>query len=479
MAAGLGDLGRGADGSGPGSDEYRSLSALALASFAIGVGCTCLLALGALVSLTRASTLFLPGNYMVLVVIPLVGFFLGFLSIVRIRNSDGLLSGGSLARTGLILSVLSIILYGAYHGGMSLALRMRTDAFVQKWFTLLANGKDEMIDEAFIFTLSPESRPNLAQERSNLRAMLEIDHNSSSDMVMSGPYTTFLTSPIVRLVRQSGDKVTFTLDSCSEPMIVDNGFQMDIDYKVTTTLANFNVQMQIHGASSNIPDIRKWHIKGARIRAPDGSQNPDFTPEGVKYIKRTVLARNLLHEFSSRIGPQRDFDKSFQLTASGEIRPSTPGGPLDAYQKKRDAFFHIESAKAPSPPQRIGRLDPVRFWSNVDLKAPFVDALDLCFSPATQGPPNSTWINPQQETYPMTSVKDGMLEMRLDCKLTLMPVFGAQVEAVLVAPLAQADQSSAWKLSGFDIISARPLQVPPEMRNATPEMLYKGLRKSK
>jgi len=108
--------------------EYRTLSGLALASFAIGVVCACLLLIGGLVAITRAAPLFLPGNYLVLGVVPLLGIALGFLAVVRIRNSDGILAGKGFARTGVILSLMSIILYGSYHGAMSLAQRMRTDS---------------------------------------------------------------------------------------------------------------------------------------------------------------------------------------------------------------------------------------------------------------------------------------------------------------------------------------------------------------
>lgn len=82
--------------------EYRTLSGLALASCVIGVLCACLLALGGLVAITRAAPLFLPGNYLVLGVIPVAGVALGLLAIVRIRNSEGILAGTGLARTGVL-----------------------------------------------------------------------------------------------------------------------------------------------------------------------------------------------------------------------------------------------------------------------------------------------------------------------------------------------------------------------------------------
>jgi hypothetical protein len=235
-------------------------------------------------------------------VVPLLGIALGFLAVVRIRNSDGILAGKGFARTGVILSLMSIILYGSYHGAMSLAQRMRTDSFAQKWFNLIASDEEAKVVEAFIYTLSPGSRPNLDQDKNSLRAMLEVDHNSSSDMTGSGPLTSFMTGTLVRLIRQGGKDCTFTLIGNSDPEIVDNGFQMVLFYLVQSPLANFPVQMQVHGVGANIPDIRKWFVKGARIRAADGSQNPDWTDLGRKHKLNIESARKAFLDFAADIG---------------------------------------------------------------------------------------------------------------------------------------------------------------------------------
>jgi len=133
MSGGPVDPARLADARADGELEYRTLSGLALASCVIGVLCAVLLALGGLVAITRSAPLFLPANYMVLGVVPLAGIVLGLLAGVRIRNSDGILTGSGLARTGVVLALMTIIIYGAYHGGITLAQRMRTDAFVRKF----------------------------------------------------------------------------------------------------------------------------------------------------------------------------------------------------------------------------------------------------------------------------------------------------------------------------------------------------------
>lgn len=456
--------------------EYRTLSGLALASCVIGVLCACLLALGGLVAITRAAPLFLPGNYLVLGVIPVAGVALGLLAIVRIRNSEGILAGTGLARTGVLLSLLSIILYGAYHGGMSLAQRMRTDAFVQKWCGLIASNEEAKVTEAFIYTLSPGSRPNLDQDKSSLRAMIEVDHNSSSDMTNSGPFTAFMTSPLVRLIRQGSKDCTFTLLGNSDPEIVDNGFQMVLMYLVNTPLAEFNMQIQVHGVGANIPDIRKWFVKGARIRSADNSQNPNWTDLGRQQNLYAEAARRTFQEFAGDIGPRRDFNAAYSKTADAPPKPVEGTPEYAEWLKKRDAYFHMESPKYPSPPARVVRLEPLDFWSNGDMKNPFVDAVDLSFSTSTKGPPNPTWLVPVKDAQPVVVDRGDHLELRLDCRIMLVPAFLGQSVAILKAPKDKADQAAGWKLVGIDVLSARPLPVPPELRNAPPELLDKTLR---
>ena len=456
--------------------EYRTLSGLALASFAIGVVCAFLLLIGGLVAITRAAPLFLPGNYLVLGVVPLLGIALGFLAVVRIRNSDGILAGKGFARTGVILSLMSIILYGSYHGAMSLAQRMRTDSFAQKWFNLIASDEEAKVVEAFIYTLSPGSRPNLDQDKNSLRAMLEVDHNSSSDMTGSGPLTSFMTGTLVRLIRQGGKDCTFTLIGNSDPEIVDNGFQMVLFYLVQSPLANFPVQMQVHGVGANIPDIRKWFVKGARIRAADGSQNPDWTDLGRKHKLNIESARKAFLDFAADIGPRRDFNLAYAKVFGAPAKPLDGSPELAEWTKKRDAFFRMETPKTPAPPARVVRLEPLDFWSNADMKNPFVEAVDLSFSTNSKGPPNPTWLVLTKDSQPLVVDRGDSLEVRVDCRIMLVPSFLGQAIAVMKAPKDKIDQPGVWKLVGIDILSARPLPVPPELRNAPPEVLDRTLR---
>lgn len=476
MSGGPVDPARLADARADGEMEYRTLSGLALASCVIGVLCAVLLALGGLVAITRSAPLFLPANYMVLGVVPLAGIVLGLLAGVRIRNSDGILTGSGLARTGVVLSLMTIIIYGAYHGGITLAQRMRTDAFVRKWLELVASNDEAKVTEAFIYTVSPGSRPNLDQDKNSLRAMIEVDHNGSSDMTGSGPYTTFLISTFVRLVRNGGKDCSFSLIENGPPEIVDNGFQMVMLYRVKAPLAAFDLQVQVHAAGSNIPDIRKWHVKGARIRALDGSQKPDWTDLGKQFVLRNEFAKKVFQEFAGDIGPRRDFVAAFQRTTEGSSKPANGSPEAAEWLKKLDSYFHMESPKTPAPPARVVRIDPLDFWSNPDLKPPFIEAVDLSFSPKTKGPPNPTWLVLAKDSTPMVVELGDQIEVRIDCKIMLVPTFLGQCVAIVRAPKDKSDQPGSWKLVGIDVHSARPLPVPPEMRNAPPELLDRTLR---
>jgi len=476
MSGGPVGPGRLADARPPEDQEYRTLSGLALASCVIGVICACLLVMGGLVAITRAAPLFLPGNYLVLGVIPMIGIVLGLLAGVRIRNSEGILAGKGFARTGVVLSLMSIVLYGSYHGAMSLAQRMRTDSFAQKWFNLIASDEETKVIEAFIYTLSPGSRPNLDQDKNSLRAMIEVDHNSSSDMTNSGPFTSFMTGSLVRLIRQGAKDCTFTLVGNTDPEIVDNGFQMVLMYLVKSPLADFTVQMQVHGVGANIPDIRKWFVKGARIRAPDGSQNPEWTDLGRQHKLYTEAVRKVFLDFAADIGPRRDFNLAYTKVWGVPPKPAEGSPELADWIKKRDAYFHMETPKNPAPPARVVRLEPLDFWSNADMRNPFVESVDLAFSTGSKGPPNPTWLVPSKDSQTLVVDRGDALEARVDCKIMLVPSFLGQSVAVLKAPKDKADQVGAWKLVGIDVLSARPLPVPPELRNAPPELLDRTLR---
>jgi hypothetical protein len=251
---------------------------------------------------------------------------------------------------------------------------------------------------------------------------------------------------------------------------------MVLMYLVNTPLAEFNMQIQVHGVGANIPDIRKWFVKGARIRSADNSQNPNWTDLGRQQNLYAEAARRTFQEFAGDIGPRRDFNAAYSKTADAPPKPVEGTPEYAEWLKKRDAYFHMESPKHPSPPARVVRLEPLDFWSNGDMKNPFVDAVDLSFSTSTKGPPNPTWLVPVKDAQPVVVDRGDHLELRLDCRIMLVPAFLGQSVAILKAPKDKADQAAGWKLVGIDVLSARPLPVPPELRNAPPELLDKTLR---
>ena len=136
----------------------------------------------------------------------------------------------------------------------------------------------------------------------------------------------------------------------------------------------------------------------------------------------------------------------------------------------------METPKNPAPPARVVRLEPLDFWSNADMKNPFVEAVDLSFSTNSKGPPNPTWLVLTKDSQPLVVDRGDSLEVRVDCRIMLVPSFLGQAIAVMKAPKDKIDQPGVWKLVGIDILSARPLPVPPELRNAPPEVLDRTKR---
>src|SRR5438046_426587 len=102
-----------------GEIEYRPVSLLALAGFALASVFAGLVLLSTLVALIQGVPLFLSGWAMALA---LAGAAISFLALWHIRNAEGTLAGAALARWGLWLSILLGASYFVYAYVTGLAL---------------------------------------------------------------------------------------------------------------------------------------------------------------------------------------------------------------------------------------------------------------------------------------------------------------------------------------------------------------------
>ena len=450
---------------------YRQLSLLAVASLALGSVTALVMGFGFAIALFRDVSFLLPTGYMGLGFVPLAGLLCGWVAIRTIAGSQGAMSGRNLAWIGLLLSGGSMMLYGAYHGATVLALRIRSEGFVNEWMALIASQDPEKIDRAFVFTLPPGSRPSLEGDRADVRAKLEVDHNRPNDLTSTGLYTAFLSSPLVQLLSEVDANAQWRLKSVTEPEYIDNGYLVGLEFEVTTSEARFKLGARLHGSMANLPPLKKWQIREHQITSSVGRGSPDLEPAGKARALRVEMARRAGAEFIDAMDPKkRNFPRAYSLTIPGSriplVKPDNPAMAL-----------YFRTMDGSSSPCLIEAKLPV-FWCSEDVRKEFFTYFKAAWDIDFAGPP-FPWISIQQAPLAPSTVRDGRIAVRLPVKIMMLPRYTGLAELVMSAPVDRADSKEAWLVEKLVMVSARLSPPMPELEKAPPEAMNMLLQKQK
>lgn len=456
---------------GAGEFGYRRLSLLAVASLGLGGITALVILLGFAIALIRDVSFLLPTGYLGIGLVPLAGLLTGWIALRTIAASEGALTGRVLARIGLLLSLGSMLLYGAYHGATLLALQMRAEGFARQWVDQIASGKIEDRDTAFVYTLPTGSRPSLDGDRADVRAKLEIEYNQPSELTNTGLYTSFNQSPLVQLLNLSAERPGLKLRKVGEPNFVDNGYEMSLEFEVETAESKFRLTTLIHSAmSNNLPSIKKWHVRQQQISSSAGRDIPEFLGPGRAHMLKVEMARRAAMEFSESFDPRkRDFPRAYSLTLPGARVPRAR-----ADDPAMGTFFRtVNGAEG----QGLAQAKAPEFWASPEVRNDFMTYFKAAIDPDYLGPPIQWFAISNSGGFPRIEVANGRSRVRIPVRLMMLPKYMGLAELELSAPSENADRKEAWLVDKLVLVSARMAPPTPELKNAPPDAMNMFLRK--
>jgi len=288
-------------------ETYRPLSMLAATGFGLAVLFAVLVVVGGVLAYFLRSPWLMP---LWTFLLPVLGALLSWLARVRIRNSEGTLSGQALTSWGVGLSLVFGLSYAAYVAAMAMAIRQQADSFARQWLDEVRQGQ---LEKAFWYTQRPP-RPHLAG--SALRNVLELRFNSPPDLTTPGPYTQFTQSDYVRMLQAAGAQAQIELVSVNGWDYEKGGFQVDLTYHITTPMASFNLAVGVHGSESPAGEFkgRQWYVIEKLTGIPDNKGSRiSLSAEGQALLGLYAEAQELGLRWGHSL-TQGDLFQAFLLT---------------------------------------------------------------------------------------------------------------------------------------------------------------------
>jgi hypothetical protein len=265
------------------ADVYRPLSAMAVASLAVAGLYASLLAVLSIVAFATGTPLFLA---MWTVVIPAVGLVLAILARLRIRNSEGVLSGEVLTKWAWWLSLLFGLGYIAYYVGAYLAVSNQAETFTTEWLSKVRDGK---IAEAFLETQEPAKRKGVNPadpEAMYLRYGIAQGRRR-------GPMAGFQDQDVIHLIQRAGPDLTVTPLGVKGWDYDKGGYQVAEVYRLTTPEGSFDVDLTVRSSEGPGIEGRKWHMQPAiKLAGP-----PQLTSLGMTLDRWYAPAHQFVQEW--------------------------------------------------------------------------------------------------------------------------------------------------------------------------------------
>lgn len=409
------------------SETYQPLSLLALASFGLAILYALVVLIGGAIALLGHIPMLMPGWTFLL---PIAVLILCWAARMRIRNSEGTLSGLAFTTWGTRLAILFGLIYGAYYGFTFIAVRLQVVQFVDRFFEQIKQGHP---DQAFLLAQGVVVKePNSSQ----LRNDLETRYNQPSATPGSvGLFTRFCQERFVRFIEMDGEQAQITPRGVAGWEYVKGGYKVTLNYHVSTSLVDFDMQVEAFGRDPKADEQRgtKWQILLAGGESHiEGEMKP--TPRGVEFIQKTGKAQEFAMAWVAKI--------------------SDP-----------DALKPSERAQL----SELIRIDDKTFWAGKNQREDIKKRVRNTFQPSAAGKPTFSLVLLQPSSaLPMLREGGGRTTALLDVTLNYFDQEGTKTvyivngRLVVSAPSSDAaDSSSAWKIEALDIESGR---TPPERR---------------
>lgn len=267
----------------------------------------------------------------------------------HIAASEGTLGGAALANWGLVFSLVSGLIYGAYLASNTFAVRSQAQEAAMEFIRLIADKNDpESLRKAFVLTLPVRARPT-----SDLRREIEIQHNVTQDPSgrMSGPYNQFRNSQYVQLMRMGVDKVSFERVNLNQ--YDRGGYMIGLIYRIETPVGTVFLQVGTQGVevAEGGTTRRRWQVMA------QGTKLDDYRPnaKAKQFEAGARIASGLVTEWINRLKggdavtayllSLPEAERTKQVGAASVISPAVAGltgvalpGALATTNEVRDAF---------------------------------------------------------------------------------------------------------------------------------------------
>lgn len=452
-------------------DTYQPLSLLALTSFGLAVIYALIVLIGATVALFSRIPWLMPGWSFLL---PLAALALCWAAALRIRGSEGTLSGLAFATWGFRLTILVALTYGAYYFATFFAVREQAVECADRFFEQLKQGHNE---QAFLMAMGVPSKD---MDSAELRNKIEVEFNTPSPSPEGvGQYSRFLQAHYVRFIEMEGPKANITLRGVSDWVHNKDGYRVTLKYHIATSLVEFEMNLETFGRDSKPgePKGRQWQVMLPRDQSPEGLKR---TPLGEKIVDGTMRSaqrfatvwvdkinqRQWLDAYldtlppaeRSRLGEGRS---TLRFLAVSPMSGVAALGLLDA--ACRDLLASARGLES----RKLIHLDPQTFWTSPKQRAGILDRIHTTFKSAIEGGPAFS-LN-LQKIVPMLRASDGRTTVFFDVALLYYEDSGSKLQYRVEGQIAvTADSSdpnpSAWRIEAINVENGRTPPEPPRKR---------------
>jgi hypothetical protein len=245
------------------------------------------------------------------ILIPIATAGLCWMARVRIQSSEGTLAGLEFTSWGLGLCLFFGLNYTAYLASNYFAVRLDASRVAQTWLELIRDGE---LEKAFLLTLPVSARPD--ENDPKLRDLVEVQYNRIRSPVDVGVFSRFCRSAFARQIQLGGMATRFELVRAA-PRYERGTYQVDLEYKVSTPYAQFNLVIPTQGTESvgSSGTGREWQVLGEQVHSTAFTQ----TAEGQARLDTTAAATGTLIRFRDAL-KREDFDTAWLMTQPPQQR---------------------------------------------------------------------------------------------------------------------------------------------------------------
>jgi hypothetical protein len=470
------------------STPYRPLSGLALTSFAIAGIYALVVGVFGFLAIVGGYPIFLSPAALVF---PVLAVLLAAAARWQIRTSEGARSGMSLATWGLRLGLFFGIMHAAIFFGTLLAVWMQAQNALEKEF--IAKIQQNDLDEAFLFTLSPDQRASTKEIAARFSTM---------EGGKKGPLPRFKENEIVRIIQDGGSDLHMeSMGIKGLPDFSREGYGVVMTYRMTTPEGVFDIQFTLRSKDSKESRKRRWGVvwkdEGTHIvrreLTPFGEKMQFWQGAAREFASRWMLMRSqgvVSEAFLATCPPQdRESHRRQYLAAligasfasiAGSLGDAGQGWPMARFAPLLDPNLGCELYMPGFHRYSSGEcLDQSNFEASKKTREQILNLIQQNFLR-----PNQLGLRPQKEPGVIHRMEADSphLEGRFSIQLGISepggppgPKYTGEAELIVISDRMPESEAGTphWQLRTIRLLAAGPPSAGPGMdlpRNRVPPL---------